>query len=151
MTRLRSTTLAALVIRPTRTSNARTRGIAAGYRSGLEETVGASLQARGVKAEYEKTRIEYHVDEVRRYTPDWQLPNGIFIETKGRFLASDRKKHLLVQEQHPHLDIRFVFQRAKNPITKGSSTTYADWCDKHHFKWAEKDVPQSWINEKKAT
>lgn len=136
------------MIRPTRTSNARVRGIAAGYRSGLEETVGASLQARGVDAEYEKTKIEYVVDEVRKYTPDWKLPNGIFIETKGRFLAADRKKHLLVKAQHPQHDIRFVFTRSKTPITKGSPTSYAAWCDKHGFLWADKDVPTSWINER---
>lgn len=100
-----------------------------------------------MNAPYEKLTIEYEVHETRRYTPDWQLPNGIVIESKGRFLPTDRKKHLKVKVQHPHLDIRFVFQRSKNPITKGSKTTYADWCDKHGFKWADKDVPDSWINE----
>ena len=40
------------------------------------------------------------------------LYNGIIIETKGRFTAADRRKHLLVRKQHPHLDIRFVFENS---------------------------------------
>ena len=62
-------------------------------------------------------------NEIRTYTPDFELPNGIIIESKGRFVAADRKKHLLVQKQHPELDIRFVFSNSKAKISKGSKTT----------------------------
>ncbi len=81
------------------------------------------------------------------YTPDFKLPNGIFVETKGRFVMEDRKKHILIKEQLPNLDIRFVFQNSKNKIRKGSKTTYADWCIKHGFKYADKTVPTEWILE----
>ena len=82
------------------------------------------------------------------YRPDFLLlQNGILIESKGYFLAEDRTKHLLVKEQHPNLDIRFVFARAKNPISPGSRTTYAAWCDKHGFRWANENIPEEWINE----
>ena len=81
------------------------------------------------------------------YTPDFQLPNGIIIETKGRFVASDRKKHLLVKKQHPELDIRFIFQNAKGRINKGSKTTYADWCVKNGFLYADKEIPYEWFKE----
>jgi hypothetical protein len=60
-----------------------------------------------------------------KYCPDFRLPNGIYIETKGRFETADRKKHLLIKEQHPELDIRFVFTRSKSTISKTSKTTYA--------------------------
>ena len=41
----------------------------------------------------------------------------------------------LVKQQHKDLDIRFVFMNARNKIYKGSRTTYADWCNKHDFRW----------------
>lgn len=135
--------------RTVRSSNARARGIAAGYRSGLEESIGASLQRRGAHAKYEPFKIDYTQPESwHHYTPDWQLPNGIIVESKGRFLAADRKKHLLVQAQHPDKDIRFVFQRSATRISKKSATTYAAWCIKHGFKYADKDVPDAWLKEK---
>jgi hypothetical protein len=79
------------------------------------------------------------------YNPDFKLPNGIIIETKGRFVIADRKKHLLVKQQHPELDIRFVFTNSKNKINKKSKTTYADWCEKNGFKYADKEIPEEWF------
>jgi len=90
---------------------------------------------------------KYEVNEVRTYTPDFELPNGIIIESKGRFVAADRKKHLLVQRQFPELDIRFVFSNSKGKISKGSKTSYADWCDKHGYIYADKLIPEEWIKE----
>ena len=52
---------------------------------------------------------------------------------------------LLVKKQCPDYDIRFVFANCKNKIYKGSSTTYADWCKRHGFDWAEKAVPKEWL------
>ena len=79
---------------------------------------------------------------------DFTLPNGILVETKGRWVAEDRKKHLLIKKQHPELDIRIVFMSGKTKIRKGSKTTYGDWCDKHGIPWAEKIIPTSWFSEK---
>jgi len=126
----------------------RFRGIAQGYRSGLEEQLAEQLKQAGVEAEYESTTIRYEQPASQhRYTPDFVLPNGIIVESKGRFLAADRKKHLLIKQQHPKLDIRFVFSRSKAPITKGSKTTCADWCLKNGFRFAEKAIPDLWISE----
>lgn len=116
-----------------------------GYRSGLEEKIAANLKQRGVVVGYETTKISYVVHETRTYTPDWQLPNGVIVESKGRFTLEDRKKHLLIQRQHPFLDIRFVFQNSKNVIRKGSKTTYADWCIKNGFLYADKEIPDEWL------
>lgn len=127
-------------------SKLRQRAIAAGYRSGLEEDIAKELEVKGVAYEYEIFSIKYEVNEVRRYTPDFRLPNGIIIESKGRFTASDRKKHLLVQKQHPEYDIRFVFSNSKAKLSKGSKTTYADWCQKHGFQYADKHIPEEWLN-----
>ena len=82
-----------------------------------------------------------------KYHPDFVLPNGIIVETKGLFDSDDRKKHKLIKAQHPALDIRFVFSNSKTRISKTSSTTYAKWCDDHGFKFADKSIPKSWIAE----
>ena len=121
-----------------------------GYRSGLEESVDALLKQSGIDGQYEQHKVLYTIPiSYHEYTPDFRLPNGIFIETKGRFVIEDRKKHVLIKQQHPELDIRFVFQNSKNKIRKGSPTTYADWCKKHGFLYADKTIPQEWLDERK--
>lgn len=119
-----------------------------GYRSGLEEVISQQLDKMSIDGQYEQHKVLY-VKPVtyHEYTPDFRLPNGIFVETKGRFVLEDRKKHLLIKSQHPELDIRFVFQNSKNKIRKGSKTTYADWCEKHGFKYADKAIPEDWVEE----
>lgn len=121
-----------------------------GYRSGLEESVDALLKQSGIDGQYEQHKVLYTIPiSYHEYTPDFRLPNGIFVETKGRFVLEDRKKHMLIKQQHPELDIRFVFQNSKNKIRKGSPTTYADWCKKHGFLYADKTIPQEWLDERK--
>jgi hypothetical protein len=121
-----------------------------GYRSGLEESVDALLKQSGIDGQYEQHKVLYTVPvSYHEYTPDFRLPNGIFVETKGRFVLEDRKKHVLIKQQYPELDIRFVFQNSKNKIRKGSPTTYADWCKKHGFLYADKTIPQEWLDERK--
>ena len=53
--------------------------------------------------------------KVHTYTPDFYLPKQkIFIETKGLFTSADRQKMRLVKEQHPDLDIRFIFNNSNH-------------------------------------
>ena len=119
-----------------------------GYRSGLEDDIAKQLDAMRVKYTYEELKISYTVPESKhKYTADFVLPNGIVVESKGRFVTADRKKHLLVKEQHPELDIRFIFSNPRCKISKVSQTTYGMWCEKHGFKYATKTIPEDWINE----
>lgn len=120
-------------------------GFKYGYRSGLEDRVSKQLKSLSVPVKYEEMKIKYAINEVRTYTPDFEIPNGIIIETKGRFVVADRKKHLLIKKQHPDLDIRFVFSNSKAKINKGSKTTYGMWCEKHGFLYADKLIPEEWI------
>ena len=69
------------------------------------------------------------------------------METKGRFTVSDRQKHLLIKEQQPELDIRFVFSNQNAKLYKGSKTTYAQWCEKNGFQYAHKTIPDDWLSE----
>ncbi len=130
-------------------SKARANAIKHGYRSGFEHKVADQLTEAKIKFEYENTVIKYIKPQTNHtYTIDFTLPNGILVETKGRWVLEDRKKHMLIKDQHPELDIRMVFQNPRGKIRKGSKTTYADFCDKHGIIWAEKTVPEEWYAEK---
>lgn len=119
-----------------------------GFKSGLEEIISNQINDKGIKVEYETEEVTYSIPASEHiYHPDFRLPNGIYVETKGRFVIADRKKHLLIKAQHPELDIRFVFSNSRNKINKGSKTTYADWCTKHGFKFADKTIPEEWFSE----
>ena len=117
------------------------------YRSGLEKEAAAFLKDRQKKVCYEELRIEWEDLRYRTYTPDFELDNGILVETKGIFDSDDRHKHLEIQKQHPHLDIRFVFSNAKSKLYKGSKTRYCDWCDANGFKWSHRVIPEEWLTE----
>jgi hypothetical protein len=136
-----------------RRSSARSVGLAKGFRSGLEDVVAQQITSKGLDPQFESIRIEYVKPERKaKYTPDFPaIPkrdgSNIIIETKGRFETEDRQKHLLIKAQHPSLDIRFVFSRSKSVIRKGSPTTYADWCRKNGFLFADKLIPEDWFTE----
>ena len=115
------------------------------YRSGFEQTLANQLQRSGVAFEYETIKLEYQ--KIATYTPDFILPNGIIIEAKGVWTVEDRTKHVLIRQQHPHLDIRLVFMNAHNKIRKGSNTTYARWCEKKNILYANKQIPKSWLSQ----
>jgi len=115
------------------------------FRSGLEYRIACHLEREGVTYEYETFKVKYQRKE-STYTPDFILPNGIIIEGKGKFDSADRSKHLLIKEQHPELDIRFVFSNSNSKLYKGSNSTYANWCVKHGFKYSDKLVPKDWLD-----
>lgn len=116
------------------------------YRSGLERKVADLLSSLGVRYEYESTKVPYVLQ--CNYTPDFLLPNGVYLEAKGHFSEEDRRKMLAVKKANPELDIRMVFQAPYNKIYKGSKTTYAKWCEKHGFKWASfTNIPVEWLIE----
>lgn len=98
--------------------------------------------------QYEACVLPYlQPEKSRTYTLDFALPNGVGIETKGRFVTSDRQKHLWIQAQYPVLDLRFVFGNANARISKQSKTTYAMWCESHGFLYAHRHIPASWFSE----
>lgn len=114
-----------------------------GFRSLLELKTSAQLDEQKRKWEYEpKARKIKFQKPPSTYVPDFVLATFI-IEVKGRFKSADRTKHLLIKEQHPEVDIRFVFDK-DNTLTKVSTTKYSDWCEKHGFLYAFNEVPKSW-------
>jgi hypothetical protein len=119
-----------------------------GYRSGLEHKISEYLKLLKHKYEYESIKIEWEDLTYRTYTPDFILKNGIIIETKGRFLAVDRRKHLAIKKQHPKLDIRFVFTNSRSKLSKGAKSTYGEWCIKYGFRYYDRIIPEDWLKEK---
>ena len=123
----------------------KTRAQRSGFSSNLERDNSTRMKNYKVDFEYEPFRMKYIVPKT--YLLDFLLHNGIVVETKGRFLSQDRTKHELIRKTYPDLDLRFVFQRPYNTLNGSSKTTYADWCDKRGFKWAELWIPQEWWEE----
>jgi hypothetical protein len=113
------------------------------FRSGLELKIAQQLKNNKIKFKYETLKLPYV--SKHNYIPDFILPNGIIIEAKGRFTSQDRSKHLLVKEQNPTVDIRFVFSNSKAKLYKGSKTTYGAWCIKHNYLYADKIIPKEWF------
>jgi len=125
-------------------------------RSRLEEKVAAQLP----KYEYERQSYEWHdknvraqckncgskaVYQVRSYTPDFFIPNGIIIEVKGRLTTHDRKVLLGTRENNPELDLRIIFDK-NNRLYKGAKTRYSDWAERYGFIYSLKGkVPEEWI------
>lgn len=123
-----------------------------GFRSGLEDTVNDMLKENGKSFSYESEKISYIQPETKHnYTPDFVLNKMIggkmYIETKGRWVKTDRLKFDLIFEQYPDIDIRFVFQNPNAKLYKGSKTTYAQYCDKKGWRWAKKEIPEEWLKE----
>lgn len=121
------------------------------YRSNFEELVANTFDQKKIAYGYETTKLKFiQPPKNRAYTPDFELwESGVFIETKGRLTASDREKMLLVKQQHPEIRIILLFQRASNPIRRGSNTTYAAWCEKNGFDYIDWQDKEIWKNLKK--
>ena len=112
---------------------------------GVVKSLSVSLGVPFSENSVEKFYLEYQ-PKIKKYTPDFYLSKqDIYIETKGFFDFADRQKHLLVKEQNPDIDIRFLFVNANNKLNKSSKTTYGAWCDKHKILWAEKRIPNEWL------
>ncbi len=123
-----------------------------GFRSGLEVGISESLKQSDKSFGYETEKISYiQPASNHTYTPDFVLQKKtggtLYLETKGRWVKADRQKFDWIFDQHPDIDIRFVFQNPNAKLYKGSKTTYAQYCDKKGWLWAKKEIPQQWLDE----
>lgn len=119
------------------------------FRSKYEETVYNNVEENGLKVEYEPYPLTYLMKG--NYYPDFVLPNGIIVEAKGYFDSRARAKMVAVKKNNPDLDIRMLFMNSKTKIRKGSKLTYAGWCEKYGFPFADGMIPMKWFKEKKVS
>ncbi|MAZ33848.1 MAG: putative endonuclease I [Prokaryotic dsDNA virus sp.] len=119
------------------------------FRSKFEKKIWNNAKKSKRKIEYEPQDSHLSYTLSRKYIPDFRLPNGILVEAKGRFTSQDRTKMLRVQLENPGLDIRLLFQRANNRLTKSpNSLMYWQWAERHGFEWAEGEtIPAQWWKE----
>ena len=102
---------------------------------------------------YETETIHYIVPERKaKYTPDFvfikKTGELMFIETKGRWTATDRLKMKHVIHSNPGVDIRMVFQNPNQKISKISSTTYETHANKLGISHvAKNNIPAEWLSE----
>ena len=124
-----------------------------GYKSGLELTVSKQIESTEYSLNYETETLNYIVPERKaKYTPDFVFTKKtgelMFIETKGRWTATDRLKMKHVLTSNPGVDIRMVFQNPNQKISKSSATTYEIYANKLGIKHvAKKDIPTEWLEE----
>lgn len=117
------------------------------FRSGFEERVIQELDNKGVDYGYETHMLEYSL--TKQYVPDiiFTKEDGsvVMVECKGYWDKESRKKMKVVREQNPDADIRILFQRASEKISKESKTTYGEYATKVGYVWAEgTEIPEEW-------
>ena len=122
-------------------------------RSKLELKFEEIIKEFDVAYDYEVTKIPYTIPESNHnYTVDWTFINGLLVETKG-YLSDhkERYKYVLLKQQHPDLDLRFVFDNP-NKLCGGTKMTHAKWAEKYNFPYCSiRDVEQikQWIKDGK--
>lgn len=120
-------------------------------RSKLEIKFEEILQETKTEYGYEVTKIPYTVPESNHnYIVDFSTPNKIHWEVKG-WLSDhqERQKYVLVKQQHPDIDLRFVFDNI-NKLCGGTKYTHKTWCEKNGFKYCsvkDTDTIANWAKE----
>lgn len=98
-----------------------------GYRNPFEARCARDL---GAGWQYEAVKLPYVLE--CSYLPDFIDPVGKrIVEAKGLFDAADRRKLLAVKKAHPDWTLEIWFTNPDRKISKGSKTSYRDWCEKN--------------------
>lgn len=107
------------------------------YKSKFEANVAASFRKHKVKFAYETRKFPFvQPAKKRNYTPDFELQEtGLFVECKGKLTKEERDKLIWIKETYPKLPFVLLFMRARNPIRKGSKTTYGMWSTEAGIEW----------------
>ena len=98
------------------------------YRSKFEAKLAKTKYLKGAK--YEPYSLPYTIEA--NYYPDWELPNGLLVEAKGRFTWQDKKKMLAVVASNPESSIVLLFS-GKPHWKQGQQNV--KWCEKHGFNY----------------
>jgi hypothetical protein len=142
-----------------------------GFGSGFERTAYNLLKTSGVTFEYESDACKFqYIKSIHRglcsdcgsskvggqheYTADFYVKNNsgkeYWVEIKGggySWTPATRAKHILLRDQFPDKEIRFVFCNENALIKKGSKTTNKQWCKRYGFVCAGGKFPKAWLEE----
>ncbi len=114
------------------------------YKSGFEKRFQEKTRELGYELPYEERKLKYTIPQATHsYTPDFEVTRNVFIETKGIWSVSDRKKALLIKEQHPSIKILYVLYKDQR-LYKKADTTYLEWAKKHGLECCTFANEQYW-------
>lgn len=118
------------------------------FKSKLEERIAQQILDRGIDLVYEDKQDKLLYNKL--YQPDFRLPGGILIETKGyhRNLGDALTKLCSVVRCNPDIDLRIVWSNAnmKVPFYKNKKKmTAKQWSEKNGFQWAHEYIPDNWF------
>ena len=92
--------------------------------------------------------IEYiNCKKTKVFVPRFVMSDGMIVESVSYLLKQDCRKYLLLREQYPNLDIRFIFESADKYVSGGDGLTLAEWAASNKFHWANKLFPLEWMIE----
>lgn len=117
------------------------------FASTFEQRLANYFDEQGIAWEYEPIKIPWQ-PAVRYYKPDFKvtLPSGeqFYVEAKGFFDGDARSKMIQVKAQHPDVDIRMVFMRGDNVLSRKAKnpTTYTAWAERYGFPCFEIELPK---------
>ena len=125
--------------------------------SASEVDFAGTMDVHGIRWLYAPDNFPWY-PPVKSYTPDFKVyrkdGSSFYVEYKGFLWNEDKTKMKAMKEQHPNVDIRFVFANAKKPVhgaktrKNGTKMSHAEWAEKHDYKWAEGFIPPAWLEEK---
>lgn len=128
------------------------------WRSQFEGRVAAALPAG---TEYECKKFSFPIadpgyrcracaskDVIRTttYVPDFRLPNGTWIEAKGKLTGANRRRLVAWKAYFPEEKLRIVFM-ADNKLSKGAKSRYSQWAEKAGFEYCVgfSKIPKEWF------
>ena len=101
--------------------------------------------------DWERAKGPFHV--LHKYTPDFIIEKRdggtMVVEVKGQFAGPDRQKIRQVKKYYIDngMDFRMVFDRSKSKFSKDNAKTYGEFCQQLGIPYADKAIPQEWLEE----
>ena len=87
------------------------------FKSGLEKKAWKILKKHIPRVKYEPDAIPYRQPaKERKYTPDFKVAQGVYIEAKGKLDLATRQKMVWFKDMHPRITIIFLFMNPDNKI-----------------------------------
>lgn len=130
------------------------------FASIFEKVIYDDAKSRGINIKYEPVTIEYwkrspkgaicadcnstNIKVPGKYTPDFELDGGVFVEAKGFFKPEKRSRMEDFIRSKPRILLKFLFAQ-DNWMTKKKKHKYSDWAKKMGVDFAiGKKIPEQW-------